>query len=270
MEYGIEELLPVVKYLTEKYTSKESTSITYEKAQQLMGAVLYCIEEREKHLQGGDDASEQTQIVESGAKKSAMEAYKEGLQLVMDKVREAKSIYEEIMANFDSYESRCCYDTVARGIPAFFVHYDARFSPQNHLLTLDYPLLVNMPNELCGVDLICSYLKVIRLEQRFLQAFPRTYVIEAQKAYHKGYKELFLNLSSVVMRYIVGKMLEREEEAYKGNVEELEHKMKTLLHLFMELEYRKREEKDFCEEAESYLQEDIHSFAVEYKNYVHG
>ncbi len=269
MEYGIEELLPVVKYLTEKYTSKESTSITYEKAQQLMGAVLYCIEEREMYLRGVN-GSEHTQIVERGAGKSAMEAYKEGFQLVMDKVSEAKTIYEEIMVNFDSYGSLCCYDTVVRGMPAFFVHYDARFFPQNHMLTLDYPLLVNMPDELCGVDLIYSYLKAIRLEQRFLQAFPRTYIIEAQKEYHRGYKELFLNVSALVMRYIVRRMLEQEMEVRKGSVEEIEHKMKTLLHLFMEQEYRKREEKDFCVEAESYLQEDMHSFAVEYKNYVHG
>lgn len=43
MEYTMEELVPVVGKLAEKYTAYESTSITYEKAEQLMGAVLYCI-----------------------------------------------------------------------------------------------------------------------------------------------------------------------------------------------------------------------------------
>ena len=37
----MEELVPIVGKLAEKYTSHESTSITYEKAEQLMGAVLY-------------------------------------------------------------------------------------------------------------------------------------------------------------------------------------------------------------------------------------
>ncbi|MDE7059645.1 MAG: hypothetical protein K2P03_13260 [Lachnospiraceae bacterium] len=37
------ELLPVVAWLTKKYTSGMSTSVTYEKAQELMEAVLYCI-----------------------------------------------------------------------------------------------------------------------------------------------------------------------------------------------------------------------------------
>ena len=45
MDYEMEELVPIVGKLAEKYTSHESTSITYEKAEQLMGAVLYCIHE---------------------------------------------------------------------------------------------------------------------------------------------------------------------------------------------------------------------------------
>ena len=43
MEYELEELFPVVAELARKYTSGESTSITYERANHLMEAVLYCI-----------------------------------------------------------------------------------------------------------------------------------------------------------------------------------------------------------------------------------
>lgn len=43
--YGLEEILPVVSYLTNKYTSGESSSVPYEKAEMLMEAVLYCIRE---------------------------------------------------------------------------------------------------------------------------------------------------------------------------------------------------------------------------------
>ena len=35
MDYEMEELVPIVGKLAEKYTSHESTSITYEKAEQL-------------------------------------------------------------------------------------------------------------------------------------------------------------------------------------------------------------------------------------------
>ena len=45
MEYEMEELIPLVKELCDRYTGKESTSVTYEAAQRLMEAVLYCIHE---------------------------------------------------------------------------------------------------------------------------------------------------------------------------------------------------------------------------------
>ena len=46
MDYGMSELVPIVGKLAEKYTGHEHTSISYEKAEQLMEAVLYCICER--------------------------------------------------------------------------------------------------------------------------------------------------------------------------------------------------------------------------------
>ena len=50
MDYGMSELVPIVGKLAEKYTGHEHTSISYEKAEQLMEAVLYCICETEKML----------------------------------------------------------------------------------------------------------------------------------------------------------------------------------------------------------------------------
>ena len=48
MDYKMEELIPVVSRLAEKYTAFEDSSVTYEKAEQLMEAVLYCIRELER------------------------------------------------------------------------------------------------------------------------------------------------------------------------------------------------------------------------------
>lgn len=39
--YDMNELLPVVARLTKRYTGIESSSVSYEKANQLMGAVIY-------------------------------------------------------------------------------------------------------------------------------------------------------------------------------------------------------------------------------------
>lgn len=52
MEYEMAQLLELTKQLSEQYTSKDSSSVTYETAGMLMEAVLYCIQE-DRCLQNG-------------------------------------------------------------------------------------------------------------------------------------------------------------------------------------------------------------------------
>ena len=65
--YTMEELVPVVGRLAEKYCAGESSSVTYEKAEQLMGAVLYCIHEVTK---GKETQKEQKKKSEKGQKQA--------------------------------------------------------------------------------------------------------------------------------------------------------------------------------------------------------
>ena len=78
-KYSLNELLPILKELTAKYTSKESTSITYEKANQLMGAINYCISEWERNETSKKDLMESNKI-------EAYYAYKNGYDLIKQKV----------------------------------------------------------------------------------------------------------------------------------------------------------------------------------------
>lgn len=66
--YDTNELLPVVARLTKRYTGIESSSVTYEKANQLMGAVIYCIREIESGEAGALVSRQQ----------NAMQAYQAG------------------------------------------------------------------------------------------------------------------------------------------------------------------------------------------------
>ena len=67
--YDMNELLPVVARLTKRYTGIESSSVTYEKANQLMGAVIYCIREIENGEAGALISQQQNamQAFEAGA-----------------------------------------------------------------------------------------------------------------------------------------------------------------------------------------------------------
>lgn len=194
--YTMEELILLTAQLSEKYTGYESTSISYEKARQLMGAVLYCI----RTYQTQDAA------LPAGTRISAGEAYRIGYQRVMEKTEETQKRYNSWIQDFRDYGNTAYRDTVAKGIPEFFRRYDARFCPQDHILTLDYPVLPKLDG-LYGIDRISRYLKCIELEQLFLGKLPEIFVRETLGRYHAEYEGLFINLAEVVIHRIMGKML---------------------------------------------------------------
>lgn len=198
--YKMEELVPIVGKLAQRYTAGESTSVTYEKAEQLMGAVLYCIREA-AYAERGDYSCEKGQqkcdILAKQEKLSAQQAYERGLACVEKKVRAALSLYNELMTAFDSYGNRCLYDTVVKGMPEFFKWYNMRFAPQDTILTLDYPVLRDL-SAYTGIDRIYEYLLCIEKEQAFLRTFSRNDVIDALASYNPAYEDMVDNICGAV------------------------------------------------------------------------
>ncbi len=270
MNYSTDELLLVVAELADKYTGKESTSITYEKARQLMEAVLYCIHEYEAYPDG-------RQILPADRWPEAKTAYGLGYDLVLKKVKETQMRYNKMMKDFNSYKNRCCYDTFVKGIPAFFQYYDPRFKPQDHLLTLDYPVLASM-SSLCGADAIDRYVMCAVLEQDFLGKLPEVYIFHVLEAYDPEYEELFINLAGIVLRNILGcriagkavhtksytkTELKRLKEFVNRNTEgTLEQAMNGLIDELILFGY------DGNEKLGDYLKADMHNFSFEIKNAV--
>lgn len=205
MGYKMEELVPIVAKLSEKYTHHESSSITYEKAQELMEAVLYCIAEAEKS--GGEAALMEQDV-------PAEKAYEIGLTYVEEKVKRALALYNELSQDFCFYDNRCLYETFAKGIPEFFKWYDVKFAPQNTILTLDYPVLKNLSGE-TGIDRIYEYIKCLRLEQTFLRKFPEAYVMETLDRclvrfagkYRVNHREMIENICELVWTSMVPHIL---------------------------------------------------------------
>ena len=176
------ELVPIVAELARRYTANESTSLSYEKAQQLMEAVLYCIRETE---QSGD-----CDLV-LGKRILARNAYEQGYACVERKVHKALHSYHEILPKFVYYGNRCLYDTFIKGLPEFFKWYDVRFNPQAY----------------SGIDRISAYIDCIRVEQVFLTSFPELYVMEVLSRYDSGYRTMIDNLCEIVFISMTGHML---------------------------------------------------------------
>lgn len=197
MDYEMEELVPIVGKLAEKYTSHESTSITYEKAEQLMGAVLYCIHELWESSGNAPSLNK---------KLSAQRAYEMGAAYVREKTGKALDLYNRILPEFFHYENKCLYDTFVKGIPEFFKWYDIQFEPQNTILTLDYPLLKDI-SEYTGIDKIFEFIKSIGLEQKFLKLFPAGYVINILSKDNRNWQESMDNICEIVFTHVIGHIM---------------------------------------------------------------
>lgn len=238
MIFEMKELMPIAAILAEKYTSGESSSVSYEKAQMLMGAVIYCI--RESTGSGGE-------IPADGRKSDSQQLYELGYGIVVDKVYEAKNIYNRLLENYEDYGSGIYRDTILRGMPEFFLHYDARFCPQDELLTLDYPLL-REEEGLCGIDRILEYLRRIEWEKEFLSNFDVEKVKGLMERIQPDYRETGVdNLCAVVLFQAIGCMaagrpvreltiqaddLETITDCFEdATVEQLEHRLARMIEL---------------------------------------
>lgn len=195
MEYTLEELIPVVAKLSRKYTSGESTSVTYERANSLMEAVLYCI---------GECECGNTPAVRSGL--SAEEAYRLGYEKIVARVKRTRENYNDMIVHFCAYGNENYCDTVTKALPVFFLYYDARFEPQKNVITLDYPTLQPV-GDASGIRAIEKYVAYIGLEQKFMGTFPEEYVSDILRKFHKSYEKLFCNVCSILLRHILGRML---------------------------------------------------------------
>lgn len=185
--YPMEDLIPVVAKLAEKFTAKESSSVTYERARKLMEAVIYCI----AHLETGETALAAAGTLPVG------EAYRLGYEAVIDKTKNTREKYNKLMDFFDHYGNRNYRDTIEKALPGFFLYYDVKFAPTEHRITLDYPVF-GLDMTLEGIDRISQYVDAVYEEQRWLMQFPRTFVIDALRSFHPRYEAEYFNLKEIV------------------------------------------------------------------------
>ena len=195
--FKMEELIPIVAKLADKYVSSESSSISYEMAEHFMSTVIFTICE-----QSALD-SEATAIAKN---RTARQAYEEGYDKLVEKVKKAMEEFNQLTNYFDSYNNHCLEDTVIKGMPEFFKWYDVRFDPQNTMLTLDYPVLQDL-SLYEGIHRIERYLHCIVLEQMFLSKFDRNRILEILSEYDTGYHLMIDNLCEVVFQDVLFHLL---------------------------------------------------------------
>ncbi len=207
--YPMEELVPVVAKLAFRMTGGESTSVSYERAQQLIEAVLYCLQAYETDSGNGLE----------GQKIPAEEAWRIGYRRVTEKVLLLKECYHAMLPDFCDYGVACLRDVVQEGIPAFFRVYDPQFCPQDTVLTMDYPVLCEIAPG-TGVDAVYAYVSCIAAEQRFLAGFAEGYVRRVLQDYQEDRGALMENICAVLLPNVLGHLLLHKPLGQEGFTEE--------------------------------------------------
>lgn len=221
--YEMDELLPLAARLAAKYTSGESSSVSYETANMLMEAVCYCILEnqREEGREAGmsGEAVEDSRTVKDGKteggsetgmdsglretrKMTAAESYRQGYEKVLEKTRRTQEKYNELAGDFQAYGNENYRDTVLKALPAFFMKYDPRFAPQETMIGLDYPTL-RAVSEDTGIDAVERYVAYIALEQRFFRRITEGMAEELLTRFHGEYRKYFFNLCKIPLRHML-------------------------------------------------------------------
>jgi len=187
IECRLEQLLPIVAKLTDKYTSKESSSITYEKAQMLMEAVLYCIDE----VYNAEDLS--TLVAKT---EDLNMIYLTGYEMIKGKVKNALSLFNNLSVYFCDY-GNYYLQAVMKDMAVFFTKYDPQFSPQDHIVELDYPIRLTEEG-VSGINYIEQYLQSLEQEQKYLNKYTREMIENILYNYDKDYKKMPINIYDVV------------------------------------------------------------------------
>ncbi len=182
----------------------------------------------------------------------AWKAYEIGVKCLEEKTKYTLSLYNEVMIHFCSYENKCLYDTVAKGLPEFFKWYDFKYEPQNTILTLDYPVLTEN-TEHTGIDKIYDYVLCIQQEQKFLNRFSSEYVARALSKYNSEYRlaidnicEIFL--MNLICHILAGKDIKdlefdldeykrMEEMIQKEDLDTLREKLKSVIGVIIQKYY---------------------------------
>lgn len=185
--YSMEELIPIVARLTEQFTSRESSSVTYERARQLMEAVIYCIAHWDYEMENCLSVSAP----------SAEEAYKIGYEAVISKVKRTQEKYNQLLSIFDDYGNWNYRDTVEKALLGFFLYYDVKFAPMETIITMDYPVF-GLDMDMKGIDMIAQYIDAIWKEQQYLNKFPREYILDELRLFHPKYENEFFNIREIL------------------------------------------------------------------------
>ncbi len=189
----IGRLWELLKTQAGKYNGIDSTSMTVEKAQEILESMLYTI----------------SVAAENGAAKE--EILNGHLSLLLDRGREllkekqkAVKVEWKLLCRELPRIPNVYFLSTMENLGLFFDSYDIYFAAHHTSESIDYWPLCPVPETIKGISYIEEYIRRIQIENDFLNCFEREDVISLCEKYVPDYREALFNLCEPVLTNSIG------------------------------------------------------------------
>lgn len=183
-----------------------STSLPAERAQQLLGSVLYIVS---LELKAGPTPEE---AVERLRREPLAALYAAGQKRITRKLQAARTLHRQLKKTLFPTPNQFYRATLADGVDGFFKLYRPALAAQEIHITADYPTFFGLP-PLDGVEFMEEYLRCLFHENRFLRCFAPETVHALLLGLDENYPLLILNLYGPVLAAALGCVLTRQSVA---------------------------------------------------------
>lgn len=169
---------------TERYTSKDSTSVTIETAQELLASLWYTI------TMALDETSTPYNRLLSD---ELMPFVRQGQTILQDKLETTKRLWEAVCRTAPEIQNFYYTDTL-RGIGDYLKRYDLFYFAHRKPPLIDYPLLNATCETIQGLTYTEQYLKGMLAENALIHSFENDAVVYVLQTVAPDYREYYLNL----------------------------------------------------------------------------
>lgn len=186
-------LWELLKRQADKYNGTDSTSISVEKAQQLLESMLYTI----------------GVVIECGAGKEEILKgdisflLNRGQRLLREKQKAAKVAWKLLCQELPGVRNVYYLSTV-KSLGTFFEKYDIYYKAHEIPCSMDYWLLCPVPEEKKGVSFMEEYIRRLQIENDFLNCFDTCDLVGLYRDFVPDYEEALFNLCEPVLANAVG------------------------------------------------------------------
>lgn len=197
VEANMNDLMILLADKYKKYTMNDHSSISVEKAQQLMDSILYCIN---GYLNSIDKNSNMLTTKEYN---NAITLYERGLEFEKRNLSCAKKLLNKIKLNSLKIDNLSYNDTIFSGLDLFFNKYDILYAAHETPGSIDYQLAIEI-NEVSGIEYILKYMNQLYIENSFCNNFISSEITALLRGYNTDYKDLLLNIFEIVLQNAIG------------------------------------------------------------------